>query len=114
MNKIMHDLSNRTVDMRMKLRTMLTAYDELYREANRSFVHERNASGSTEGLEDFYILVQTVRRNRDVMAAVLRGFSNLRPLDQFKIVEEDTTKPRRATKKRLLQSEPQEEVVTNG
>jgi hypothetical protein len=58
---------------------------------------------SLEGLEDFYHLVQILKRNRDVISTTLRSLKNLRPLDKFKFVEEDIAAapaPKTETKKK--------------
>jgi hypothetical protein len=79
---------------------VLADYDQLYREAHSLLTSERVASnGSMDGLEEFYNLVNILRRNRDVAASIQRGLKNIRPLGGFKFVEEDTEKPQQQKKK---------------
>jgi hypothetical protein len=72
-----------------KLKTLFGEYNDFYTEANRQFISERSASGNMTGLEDFYRMTQTIRRNRDVIGSLVRGVVNLRSLKEFKVVEED-------------------------
>jgi hypothetical protein len=52
------------------------------------------------GLEDFYRMIQTIRRNRDVIGSLVRGVINLRSLKEFKVVEEDDTVEKKPRKKK--------------
>lgn len=66
-------------------------YEELFKRMDRSFREEKQASTSLSGLEDFYRLVQTVRRNKDIVGSLVRGIRGLRSLSEFRVVEEEIT-----------------------
>ena len=83
-------------DLKNRLRRLLMNYDGLYREANKAFREERTVNGGINGLEEFYRLVQTVRRNRDVIGSLMRGIGSLRPMEQFRIIEEDVPEKKEA------------------
>jgi hypothetical protein len=89
LNKLLEGIHRDSTEIEHKLKTFLGMYEELFREANRQFSQERSASASMQGLEEFYRLVQTVRRNKDVVGSLLRGMGNMRSLAGFKFVEED-------------------------
>jgi hypothetical protein len=91
LNKLLDGIQKDGADIEHKLKGFLGMYEELFREANRQFSQERSASSSMQGLEEFYRLVQTVKRNRDVVGSLLRGMGNMRSLVGFKFVEEDDT-----------------------
>jgi hypothetical protein len=111
MNKSMQELQERFSRIQIDLRKLLDDYDGTVREINKQYNTERQASGSMEGLEGFYRLLQVMRRNRDVIGSLVRGSQGLRPVDKFKFVEEDVpdkseekNKPRNM--KALKKSEP--------
>ena len=94
LNKMMVDVYKDSSDIEKSMRHLLNKYDILYRESSRQYFEERHASGSAQDLGDFYRLVQTLRRNRDVMGSLVRGISNLRSLSGFKfVIEEVSEKP---------------------
>jgi hypothetical protein len=73
-----------------RLKALYGDYEQMYQESFKELASSRNASGgSMEGLETFYLAVQTVRRNRDVVVSLMKGLKSLRPLDNFQFIEED-------------------------
>ena len=66
---------------------------------------ERTASGGMTGLEDFYRMVQTIRRNRDVVGSTLRGLANLRPLAGFQVIEEEIMEQKKTKEREVLPAE---------
>jgi hypothetical protein len=104
LNKMMEDVHSDGHEVETTMRQLLGKYDQLYRESYRQFLEERHASGSSQDLGDFYRLVQTLKRNRDVVGSLLRGISNLRSLAGFKFVIEDDEKP-------IVQAKKKEEPI---
>lgn len=100
LNKMLADINAKGIILEQNLRDFLRQYENLYHEANNQFVSERNVTGSMEGLEDFYRMVNTARRNRDVIGSLMRGIKSLRPMDKFRIVEEDIKPPERKPRRR--------------
>jgi len=92
-NKRLMDLQNKSGKMQESLLNLLKEYDGLFREANTVYMTQRMASGS-EGLEEFHHLLLLIRRNRDIMGSLNQGARNIRPIGQFKFVEEDFPKER--------------------
>lgn len=94
LNKLMLSIQKNGSDVEKQLKNLFGKYEDFYREGNRQFLEEKTAtSGSMDGLEDFYRLIQTVRRNKDVIGSLIRGFNNLRSLSNFKFIEEEVSKP---------------------
>lgn len=98
LNKMVVDIQKGCSELDNRLKKVFGKYEDLYREANRHFVNERTSSGSIKGLEDFYHMVQMIRRNRDVVGSLVRGVASLRSLKEFTIIEEDV--PERAPAKK--------------
>lgn len=111
LNKMLVDVQKKSMDIKRELLELLGAYEDFYRFSNRSYLQERSAATSTEGFEDFYRMVQSVRRNRDVVGSMVRGIMNLRPLAEFKVIEEDVPEPL-SQKKQAKQEEKSPEIVT--
>jgi hypothetical protein len=95
------DVKRTGSEVEKKLKEFYEKYDAFYREGNHQFSDERIASGSMKGLEDFYRLIQVVKRNRDVVGSLIRGMSNLRPISDFKWVEEDVPEKKPPVKKKV-------------
>lgn len=114
LNKLMVDIQKSSSDIEVQLKTLFGKYESLYHDANSQFTTERIASsGSMDGLENFYHLVQVIRRNKDVMGSLVRGISNLRSISNFKFVEEEVPKPvpkPKKTKKRPVSKPPEPPV----
>lgn len=100
LNQMVSGIQKGSTDIDQKLKTLFGEYNDLYTEANRQFLSERSASGNMTGLEDFYRMVQIIRRNRDVMGSLVRGVINLRSLKEFKVVEEDDEAVKKPKKKK--------------
>ena len=102
LNRLMSEIQRESTDINKSLKSLFIKYETLHKEGSRIYKAERVASDSMEGLESFHRLVQTVRRNRDVVGSLLRGHSNLRSISDFKFVEEDipVEKPKAAKRKR--------------
>ena len=107
LNLLISEIKKTGTDVERKLKDFLSKYDSFYREAQHQFESERIASG-TKGLEDFYRLVQTVKRNRDGVGSLIRGMDNLRPITEFRWVEEDIPEVKQAKPKK---TEPLESVT---
>lgn len=89
LNTLMNNIQKKSSDLHKQLQNLLIDYEELYRESNNRFTRERLESGGIDGLEDFYRLVNIIRRNRDVVGSLSRGLRNIRSMDKFKFVEQD-------------------------
>jgi len=110
LNNILDDIQKTTSEVDEAVQNLLAKYNDLYREGTRMFNEERTASnGSMDGLEDFYRLVQIIRRNRDVVGSLTRGMKNIRAMAQFKVIEEDIqSKPKKPPKKPPMAGAPKE------
>jgi len=102
LNRNMMELQKKFSRIGVDLKDLLVEYDGMFREINNLYLSERLASGNSNGLEDFFRLLQTVKRNRDVIASVLRGCSGYRPVDKFKIVEEDVPAEKRPVRRKSI------------
>ena len=100
LNKILNEVQKDSSNIEKQLKAMFGKYSNFYQEANSQFNEERTASNSMTGLEDFYSMVQTIRRNRDVIGSLLRGINSLRPLNDFKVIEETLLAPKLPKKKK--------------
>ncbi len=102
-NKLITEIDDDSKDIKIKLGNLFEKYENLYREGNRQFRTERIASaGSMDGLEEFRRLMLIVKRNKDVVASLMRGIANFRSISNFKFVEEEVeiSKPKpKKTKK---------------
>ena len=106
MNKNLKGLQDRFSIIKNDLVILLGDYDGMVREVHKVYMDERTASGTTAGLEEFYRLLQVMRRNRDVIGSLVRGSSGLRPVDRFKFVEEDVPEQKVEKKKARPPKEP--------
>ncbi|MBE3086160.1 MAG: hypothetical protein IMZ64_08085 [Bacteroidetes bacterium] len=88
LNRQLIGISQKTARLKDDLVALLREYEGIYHEANGVYLTEK-VSSNNGGLEDFYILLQTIRRNRDVVGSVLKGLSNIRPTEKFKFIEEE-------------------------
>ena len=112
LNKMLADILKESSDTERGLNALLNKYEELYRESSRQFNQERYASNSMAELDGFYRLVQTLKRNRDVIGSLVRGINNLRPLSAFKFVVEDIPEvPVRPTHRPRREPEPNAEEL---
>jgi hypothetical protein len=89
--------------------SLLRDYEGLYHESNGLYLSEKLASND-EGLEDFYVLLQTIRRNRDIVGSVYKGLNGIRSTDRFKFVEEEVPKKKIEPKKQQRKSKKYIEV----
>lgn len=118
LNTLMTNVQKKGLDLQNQLQDLLIQYDELYRESNNRFMSERLSAGTMNGLEDFYHLVQIIRRNRDVVGSLSRGLRNIRAMNKFKFVEQDVPeapKPKKEKKSRKKKVKefvmPPEEII---
>ena len=88
LNRLLVNVSQKTAHLREEFLSLLREYEGLYGESNNLYMTEKMASNN-DGLDDFYVLVQTIRRNRDIVGSVLKGLNGIRPTDRFKFVEEE-------------------------
>lgn len=102
----MSEIQKDSSDVEKSLKKLFVKYETLYKEGYRIYTAERIAADSMEGLESFHRLVQTVRRNRDVVGSLLRGQSNLRSISDFKFVEEDIPIEKPKPKRKRPKSQP--------
>jgi hypothetical protein len=91
LNKIKISIQNESKKVEDSLKKFYSNYEILYREVNRQYLTERTAS-PREDYRDFFRLLQTIKRNKDLTASLLRGFSNMRPLYGFRFIEEANLK----------------------
>lgn len=92
-----------SAEIKIRLSRLLEKYENLYREGNRQFLLERTASsGSMAGLEEFRRIVLFIKRNKDVIASLMRGINNLKPLSNFKFIEEEVPTPKLRKKKKAI------------
>jgi len=112
LNKMMSEIQKESKEVEKRLKGLLVKYETLYKEGNRIFTHERIATDSMDGLESFHRLIQTVRRNRDVIASLIRGHNNLRSIADFSFVEEEVEAAKApARKKSKSKSRPKSQPV---
>lgn len=90
LNRQLINVTQKTSRLKDDLIALLRDYEGLFHETNGIYMTERMSSDNS-GLEDFYMLIQTIRRNRDLIGSVLKGLSSIRPTDRFKFVEEEYT-----------------------
>ncbi len=114
MNRTVQELQERFSRLKTELRKLLEDYDGTFREINAMYMDERMASGSMEGLEGFYRLLQIMRRNRDVIGSLVRGSQGIRPVDKFKFVEEDVPEPKAEKKKPRPPKQNSASIVPTG
>lgn len=107
LNKLMTEVSTMGPKVEVSMRELLTKYEELYRESHKALMIERNASKSLKGLEDFYLVVGSIRRNRDLLGSMLRGMRNLKNMRSFQFVEEETPTKLPKAKKQAREVEPE-------
>lgn len=93
-DKLMDDVQAQTSALSRQIGRLLISYESLFKETNQQFIEERTANNGTKGLEDFYRLVSTIRRNRDVVGSLLRGLRSIKPLTGFRIIEETIPEPK--------------------
>ena len=106
LNKMLSDVQKKSADVKRYLLDLLGTYDDFYRASNHSFMQERAAAKSMDGFEDFYRMVQSIRRNRDVISSMVRGIASLRTLAEFKVIEEDVPEPKQKTTPQPAQPQP--------
>lgn len=111
LNKMLKGVQDLSRQARSGFQDLLVQYEDLYREANQQLLSERNASGTMNGLDDFYRLVNVIRRNRDVVGSLVRGLHNIRPMEHFKFVIEDTEPKPEPKKKKVKKAAPIPEPV---
>jgi len=88
LNRMMTDAHDASMALERDMHRLFGQYENLYRESYRQFLEERHASDSQD-TGNFHRLVQTIKRNRDVIGSLLRGINNLRSLSGFQVVEEE-------------------------
>lgn len=111
LNKMMDNLESRSKKVSRELKELLGLYDGVFRQTQKEFQQERVASGNMDGLEDFYRLVNTLRRNRDIIGSLERGIRGMRPLNKFRFIEEEVPQSEDEAKKQPMDmylSEPAE------
>jgi len=115
LNRMMVDAHDASTALERDMRRLLGQYENLYRESYRQFLEERHASDSQD-LDNFHRLVQTVKRNRDVVGSLLRGINNLRSLSGFQVIEEEVERrsPRRTENSRGVPTPPTNPVMQDG
>ena len=99
LNRQLINVSQKTARLKEEIFSLLREYEGLYGESNNLYLSEK-ISSNNEGLDDFYILLQTIRRNRDIVGSVFKGLNGIRSTDRFKFVEEDIPKREKEKKER--------------
>ena len=90
LNSLKQKVLKESSEISDRLKALYSDYELLYTESHRELVSSREAAlGSMEGLEVFYVAVQTVKRNRDLIISLMKGLRSLRPLDNFQFIEEN-------------------------
>ena len=98
LNKRLAEFQDRSNRVRDDITKLLLDYEGLLHEVNGIYMSQRLESGP-EGLDDFYRLIQLLKRNRDVVGSMTRGIGNMRPTNQFKFIEEDLEKEKEKQEK---------------
>jgi len=100
LNKMVDEVQKEGKELDKRLKGLLVKYEDLFNNGNRELIQERAASGTMNGLDDFYRFIQLIRRNRDVVGSLVRGLNNLRPLSGYKVIMEDVPeiKPKKKAK----------------
>jgi hypothetical protein len=111
LNQLLGEVDTKGGLMEASMKELLSKYEELYREAQHQYVYERNASKSTEGLEDFRFVVGIIRRNRDIIGSMLRGMRGLKTVGKYKFIEEDLPEPKPAPKRARRSRETDAEMI---
>jgi hypothetical protein len=88
-NRQLIGISQKTTRLKDDLMALLREYEGFYHEANGLYLSEKLASNAGD-LGDFYMLLQTIRRNRDIVGSVLKGLTNIRPTEKFRFIEEES------------------------
>ena len=102
-NKKLQNIHNRFSSLKKELMALTVDYDAVYKEVNRDYIEEKNASGNTKELSDFFYMVQTLRRNKDVLASLLRGSTGMRSTEHFRYIETKSTSVKQEKRKRTSQ-----------
>jgi hypothetical protein len=95
----MEDLQVKSGKIKQDILDFLALYENLVREVNTLYINEQVDAGGTEELAEFYRLLQTIKRNRDVIGSVARGFNNIRPTTGFRFVEEELENKKESRKR---------------
>jgi hypothetical protein len=109
LNRQLININQKTARLKEEIMSLLRDYEGLYHESNGLYLSEKLASND-EGLEDFYVLLQTIRRNRDIVGSVYKGLNGIRSTDRFKFVEEEVPKKKIEPKKQQRKSKKYIEV----
>jgi hypothetical protein len=120
LNSMLSDVQTRSADLKKVLIDLFTTYEDLYRQSNRLLQEERQASdGKMAGMETFYMMVQTIRRNRDIVGSMIRGVNGIRSLSAFKVIEQEVEEepkkkkePEKATPEDMIVAPPEEVIMT--
>jgi len=107
LNRQLINISEKTARLKEDIISLLRDFERLYGESNSIYISEK-ISSNNEGLEDFYILLQTIRRNRDIVGSVFKGLGGIRSTERFKFVEEDIAekKKEKERKEKLKKKKP--------
>ena len=112
LNKQIAEIGKDSREIEFKLSEFFKKYDNLYREGNSQFNTEKTASaGSMDGLEEFRRLILIIRRNKDIVASLMRGVSNFRPLSNFRFIEEEVRIPVQKKRTKKIKSAVSEIIV---
>lgn len=105
LNRQLISVSQKTARLREEILSLLRDYEGLYGESNTLYLSEK-VSSNNEGLDDFYILLQTIRRNRDIVGSVFKGLNGIRSTDRFKFVEEEILPKKKEKEKKERKQKP--------
>lgn len=89
LDKIIKDIENLRTKVTPELEHLDKMYNTLKEEINDKFQEERRAqNGDLKGLEDFYSLLITIKRDTNVIRNVNGLFKRLNRLSDYKVSEE--------------------------
>ena len=111
LNRQLININQKTARLKEEIMSLLRDYEGLYHESNGLYLSEKLASND-EGLDDFYILLQTIRRNRDIVGSLYKGLNGIRSTDRFKFVEEDVSEKKKPEPKKQRKVKGHIEVPT--
>ena len=88
-NKTMKGISAVKGKIMKDLKIMIGMYEEVSSDVQKRFNNEFKASGSMNGLEDFYLLNQILKKNTISTKNSLTLLSKMRDISNFNVIEEE-------------------------
>lgn len=98
-NKIIADVTSIGKRSLKDLRTMVEAYEILVKEVDSTFKEEiRFQDGKSDGLEDFYALLVSIKKNKISIINAMTLIERLKNISDFNISEETIEKVHKEVK----------------